>query len=68
MPFKLVIPAARSSATIGARSAAARLARADRAMSAVFGARWPKWDRLALRHCATAPLMVRKPFPRVMPV
>jgi hypothetical protein len=43
MPFKLVIPAVRSSATIGARSAAVRLARADRAMSAVFGARWPKW-------------------------
>jgi hypothetical protein len=43
MPFRLVIPAARSSATIGARSAAVRLARADRAMSAVFGARWPKW-------------------------
>jgi hypothetical protein len=43
MPFKVVIPAVRSSAMIGARSAAVRLARADRATSAVFGARWPKW-------------------------
>jgi hypothetical protein len=43
MPFKLVIPAACSSAMTGARSAAVRLARADRAMSAVFGGRWPKW-------------------------
>jgi hypothetical protein len=38
MPFRLVIPAARTSAMTGARSAAVRLARADCALSAVFGA------------------------------
>jgi hypothetical protein len=41
--FRLVIPAARSSAITGARSAATRLARAMRALSAMLGARWPKW-------------------------
>jgi hypothetical protein len=43
MPFKLVIPAARSSAMTGDRSAAVRLARAMRALLAMLGARWPKW-------------------------
>src|ERR1700722_3102457 len=43
IPFRLVMPAACNSAMTGARSAAIRLARADRAMSAAFGARWPMW-------------------------
>jgi hypothetical protein len=43
MPFRLVTPRARSSAMIGARSAALATARAVRALSAMLGARWPKW-------------------------
>jgi hypothetical protein len=40
MPLRLVSPVARSSAMIGAKSAAIRLARAERALSAMLGPRW----------------------------
>jgi hypothetical protein len=55
MSFRLVMPAARSSAITGARSAAARLARAVRALSALLGARWPVWRPVgiaAVCHCS----------------
>jgi hypothetical protein len=43
MAFRLVTPAARSSAMMGASAAALALARAIRALSALFRARWPMW-------------------------
>jgi hypothetical protein len=43
VPLRLVMPAACNSFRMGARSAALALARAVRALSALLGARWPKW-------------------------
>jgi hypothetical protein len=46
MPLRLVNPAARSSPMIGAKSAAIRLARAER-LSAMLG---PRWRASTARH------------------